>query len=84
MKEVARAGELFCGHCGQPSVRQPAEAGGSTPSSAALPSNAHERCCQRLSLEPPRYCAACGRRMKVQVAPLGWRAECSRHGSLTS
>ncbi|WP_455769329.1 biotin synthase auxiliary protein BsaP [Paenarthrobacter ureafaciens] len=31
-------------------------------------------------MEPPRYCTVCRRRMKVQVTPLGWTAECSRHG----
>ncbi|WP_338079855.1 aminotransferase class I/II-fold pyridoxal phosphate-dependent enzyme [Corynebacterium resistens] len=35
-------------------------------------------------LEPPRYCGLCGRRMKVQVSPMGWSAECSRHGELTA
>lgn len=35
-------------------------------------------------LEPPRYCQLCGRRMKVQVRPMGWLAECSRHGELDS
>ena len=31
-----------------------------------------------------RYCQLCGRRMKVQVRPMGWLAECSRHGELDS
>lgn len=35
-------------------------------------------------LEPPRWCQLCGRRMKVQVRPTGWAAECSRHGELDS
>jgi hypothetical protein len=35
-------------------------------------------------LEPPRFCAECGRRMVVQVTPLRWTATCSRHGSMTS
>ncbi|QGU03425.1 biotin synthase auxiliary protein BsaP [Corynebacterium comes] len=35
-------------------------------------------------LEPPRYCQLCGRRMKVQIRPSGWLAECSRHGELDS
>lgn len=35
-------------------------------------------------LEPPRWCQLCGRRMKVQVRPTGWLAECSRHGELDS
>ena len=47
-------------------------AGGATPASA------------QLGLEPPRFCAACGRRMKVQVRPDGWWAQCSRHGLVDS
>jgi hypothetical protein len=38
----------------------------------------------RLGLEPPRFCAQCGRRMIVQVRPDGWWAECSRHGRVDS
>ena len=38
----------------------------------------------RLGLEPPRYCADCGRRMTVQVRPDGWSAKCSRHGVIDS
>ncbi len=38
----------------------------------------------RLGLEPPRFCAACGRRMMVQVRPDGWWAKCSRHGLVDS
>ena len=38
----------------------------------------------RLGLEPPRFCAECGRRMVVQVRPDGWRATCSRHGQVDS
>ena len=34
----------------------------------------------QLGLEPPRFCAECGRRMIVQVRPDGWSAKCSRHG----
>lgn len=40
------------------------------------------RAAQRL--EPPRFCAQCGRRMVVQVRPDGWWAQCSRHGRLDS
>jgi hypothetical protein len=36
----------------------------------------------QLGLEPPRFCAECGRRMIVQVRPDGWSAKCSRHGVL--
>lgn len=38
----------------------------------------------QLGLEPPRFCAACGRRMVVQVRPNGWLAKCSRHGLVDS
>lgn len=61
----------FCGHCG-----------GTHDGGAPPPSSAHRQCEELLQLEPPRYCAACRRRMKVQVTPLGWSAECSRHGML--
>jgi hypothetical protein len=61
----------FCGHCGEPSD------GGDSPAS-----NVHRPCGEHLAMEPPRYCPACRRRMKVQVTPLGWTAKCSRHGVL--
>ncbi|OBB59678.1 hypothetical protein A5757_11300 [Mycobacterium sp. 852013-51886_SCH5428379] len=38
----------------------------------------------QLGLEPPRFCADCGRRMIVQVRPDGWWAKCSRHGVVDS
>ncbi|MBM7460572.1 hypothetical protein ACIBED_18890 [Rhodococcus coprophilus] len=38
----------------------------------------------RLGLEPPRYCAQCGRWMIVQVVPDRWWARCSRHGIIDS
>ncbi|MGL4305667.1 MAG: hypothetical protein ACRCSF_05890 [Mycobacteriaceae bacterium] len=37
-----------------------------------------------LGLEPPRFCASCGRRMTVQIRPDGWWAQCSRHGTVDS
>jgi hypothetical protein len=49
-----------------------AVAGGATPTAA------------QLGLEPPRFCAACGRRMVVQIRPDGWWARCSRHGLVDS
>ena len=48
------------------------------PAGAAVPAAA------QLGLEPPRFCAQCGRRMVVQVRPDGWRAKCSRHGEVDS
>jgi len=43
----------------------------------------HARCERMLVMEPPRFCTACGRRMKVQVHPRGWSADCVEHGTLT-
>jgi hypothetical protein len=48
------------------------------PAGGAVPTAA------KLGLEPPRFCAECGRRMIVQVRPDGWSAKCSRHGELDS
>ena len=38
----------------------------------------------RLGLEPPRFCAVCGRRTVVQIVPDGWTSVCSRHGLIDS
>lgn len=38
----------------------------------------------QLGLRPPRFCAACGRKLAVQVRPNGWWAKCSRHGKVDS
>lgn len=43
----------------------------------------HTVCLRRLELEPPRFCVHCARRMKVQVIPRGWTAECVEHGTTT-
>ena len=43
----------------------------------------HTGCQRLLAMEPPRYCARCRRRMKVQVTPRGWSATCVEHGTLT-
>lgn len=42
----------------------------------------HAACLRSLELEPPRFCPDCRRRMKVQVTPLGWSADCVEHGAL--
>ncbi|MDP9072010.1 MAG: hypothetical protein M3N68_12180 [Actinomycetota bacterium] len=34
-------------------------------------------------LDPPRFCASCGRRLAVQVTPSGYRARCAEHGQLS-
>lgn len=78
------AGANFCALCGKP-LRKATSDGGGTPPSDARPGRAlHQVCAARLQLEPPRYCPECGRRLKVQVSPLAWRATCSRHGTATS
>lgn len=41
---------------------------------------AHPPCEAAGELAPPRYCPTCARRLKVQVTPMGWRAQCSQHG----
>jgi NADH pyrophosphatase NudC (nudix superfamily) len=43
----------------------------------------HTGCAVQLVMEPPRFCGACDRRMKVQVTPTGWAAECVEHGTVT-
>jgi len=43
----------------------------------------HSVCQQCLMMEPPRFCVQCRRRMKVQVAPRGWSAECVEHGTVS-
>ncbi len=70
---------FFCGHCGRAIP-------GTDSREARLPMPAdsvHGDCRARLAMEPPRYCAECGRRMKVQVVPGGWSAQCSRHERIT-
>jgi hypothetical protein len=47
---------------------------------APEPEGDHESCRRARELEPPRYCPTCRRRLKVQVLPGGWRAECVEHG----
>jgi RecJ-like exonuclease len=46
----------------------------------ALDEGTHEACAAARDWEPPRYCTACRRRMKVQVLPTGWTAACVEHG----
>jgi hypothetical protein len=39
----------------------------------------HARCAaRRRATDPPRFCTACGRKLKVQVLPTGYKAECVR------
>jgi hypothetical protein len=45
-------------------------------------SSGHPECVAARSLEPPRFCPFCRRRMKVQVLPTGWRAYCVEHGEV--
>ena len=50
----------------------------------ALDEGDHTACQRALALEPPRFCGQCRRRMKVQVLPRGWSAECVVHGVSSS
>ena len=54
----------FCDGCGRP-----ADAGG------------HERCrARRTATDPPRFCTDCGRKLVVQVLPVGYTARCVKCG----
>ncbi|MEV4542198.1 hypothetical protein [Micromonospora echinaurantiaca] len=48
----------------------------------AATAGSHEACTAARVLEPPRFCAHCRRRMKVQVLPVGWAAVCVEHGEI--
>lgn len=74
----------YCGHCGGPCVPWTDGGGNADDGGTAAPSPAHRQCLSSLQWEPPRFCVQCGRRLKVQVTPLGWRTECSRHGPTTA
>lgn len=87
----AAAVDAFCGHCGESRQRintperiNTNDDGGSSrgaqPTGGGASLKDHRRCEEFLAMEPPRYCSQCRRRLKVQVTPLGWTAECSRHG----
>jgi hypothetical protein len=42
----------------------------------------HDGCTAARTLEPPRYCPSCRRRLKVQVLPSAWVAICVEHGAI--
>ncbi len=43
----------------------------------------HARCStRRAATDPPRWCTACGRKLVVQVLPVGWTARCVACGPL--
>ena len=43
----------------------------------------HAECERRQqATDPPRFCVECGRKLVVQVLPVGWRARCVRCGEL--
>ena len=44
----------------------------------------HAACRAARALEPPRFCAHCRRRLKVQVLPAAWQATCVEHGPITA
>lgn len=37
---------------------------------------------RRAATDPPRFCPACGRKLAVQVLPIGWTARCVSCGPL--
>jgi hypothetical protein len=53
---------------------------GHCPRCGGARTRAHEACERALVLEPPRFCGNCGRRLRVQVFPDGFRALCPVHG----
>jgi hypothetical protein len=61
------AGGPFCDGCGEP------EAAGD-----------HARCqTRRAQSDPPRFCTGCGRRLAVQVLPVGYTAACVHCGPVS-
>ena len=58
----------YCDHCGQQCAADGAR---------------HDSCRAARNLDPPRYCARCGRRTVVKVTPDGWSSRCTRHGLVT-
>ncbi|MEU0155599.1 MULTISPECIES: hypothetical protein [Micromonospora] len=68
-------------------VEPPAPAGAAAPGwcdrcGGSVAGAPHEACAAARALEPPRWCAHCRRRMKVQVLPVGWSAVCVEHGEI--
>jgi hypothetical protein len=49
-----------------------------------LAAGGHAACERARTLEPPRFCPQCRRRMKVQVLPAGWSASCIEHGDINA
>jgi hypothetical protein len=57
----------FCDGCGRP-----------------VSEGDHGRCRdRRAATDPPRFCVTCGRKLAVQVLPVGWTARCVRCGPVT-
>lgn len=60
------APSAFCDGCGRP-----------------LSEGDHDRCAgRRAATDPPRFCPHCGRKLAVQVLPVGYTARCVRCGPL--
>lgn len=60
----------YCDYCGRPFAGANGGAG-------------HEACRAARKLDPPRYCARCGRRTVVKVTPAAWSSYCTQHGLIT-
>ncbi|MFZ0042192.1 MAG: hypothetical protein WAK93_12860 [Solirubrobacteraceae bacterium] len=63
-------------------MTEPAERGHFCPGCGKPETDAdHSRCRRRqAATDPPRFCTACGRKLAVQVLPVGFRARCVRCG----
>jgi len=82
---VSRAAHpgAWCGQCGLAmEARSSADSGAAPGGDTPAPADAHASCDRRAELEPPRFCAHCRRRMKVQVTPGAWTATCVQHGTV--
>jgi hypothetical protein len=73
---------VYCDRCG--GLLAEADASPGHAPRPGLTNPGHGACRAARKLEPPRYCAACGRRTVVQVTPQGWSSRCSRHGVTVS
>ncbi|WP_019811061.1 biotin synthase auxiliary protein BsaP [Saccharomonospora halophila] len=76
----------YCAHCGRPETAGSPGTAGVPNAAAGTEGPVDHTACRgaRPTLEPPRFCVECARRMVVQITPAGWSARCSRHGETTS
>ena len=59
---------MFCDACGKPAGE-----------------GDHDRCrARRAATDPPRFCTVCARKLRVQVLPRGYTAECVKCGPIST